>query len=352
MAQAFSFGFNSDDIDDDNDNEYVMDVERPPNTSEPAEHVELKPVPPRRHTLLELLSSLPSKISYSTIHIPADHGRSIRLPRRDLFDIRAQIMAEDTGDDPTLTAGLAPNDIHPLVYEGGFKTWECSLDLSRHLLSEYADSTPASKHGVHVIEVRRPAAGSTRPCRGPRSPQLNPAYKSHPPDRFPSSSAPAPPSQPSPSSPSSSPTPGPPVHLTLTDYNPHVLRLSSLPNLLLAWASHTHLLPAAEGDLDTPPALRDAFLRDLHARSIVVDAVSGAWGGDFVRLVGDCDGAGPGVLVLASETVYAPRSMEAFAETVLGLLERTAERGVQIASEGEGEEAGAEARALVAAKRV
>ncbi|SLM40669.1 S-adenosyl-L-methionine-dependent methyltransferase-like [Lasallia pustulata] len=250
MAQAFSFGFNSDDIDDDNDNEHVMDVERPPNTSEPAEHVELKPVPPRRHTLLELLSSLPSKISYSTIHIPADHGRSIRLPRRDLFDIRAQIMAEDTGDDPTLTAGLAPNDIHPLVYEGGFKTWECSLDLSRHLLSEYADSTPASKHGVHVIEL---GAGTALPTL-----TLLSLLLSHP--------------------------PAPPVHLTLTDYNPHVLRLSSLPNLLLAWASHTHLLPAAEGDLDTPPALRDAFLRDLHARGIVVDAVSGAWGGDFVRL--------------------------------------------------------------------
>lgn len=65
MAQAFSFGFNSDDIDDDNDNEHVMDVERPPNTSEPAEHVELKPVPPRRHTLLELVRSLSSVIAAS-----------------------------------------------------------------------------------------------------------------------------------------------------------------------------------------------------------------------------------------------------------------------------------------------
>lgn len=63
-------------------------------------------------------------------------------------------MAEDTGEDLTLTAGLSTDDITPSVYEGGFKTWECAVDLARLLLSEYWEVESASGEGLHVIEVR------------------------------------------------------------------------------------------------------------------------------------------------------------------------------------------------------
>lgn len=44
-------------------------------------------------------------------------------------------MAEDDGSDPNLLAGLNDDsDIRTNVYEGGFKNWECSIDLVKFLL--------------------------------------------------------------------------------------------------------------------------------------------------------------------------------------------------------------------------
>ena len=81
------------------------------------------------------LQALPSKISYSTIQIPGCDGIPIDLPRRELFDIRTQLMAEDQSSDESIVAGLSTDDITPNVYEGGFKTWECSLDLAEYLVN-------------------------------------------------------------------------------------------------------------------------------------------------------------------------------------------------------------------------
>ena len=55
MAQPFRFGFSNDDIEDDNDHDDLMDIEKPLATNGPAEHVELKLVQPKRHTLQELV---------------------------------------------------------------------------------------------------------------------------------------------------------------------------------------------------------------------------------------------------------------------------------------------------------
>lgn len=47
------------------------------------------------------------------------------------------------------------DDIKPGVYEGGFKTWECAVDLASYLAerSEEVISTVRAE-GLHVIEVR------------------------------------------------------------------------------------------------------------------------------------------------------------------------------------------------------
>ena len=88
-----------------------------------------------------------------------------------------------------------------------------------------------------------------------------------------------------------------------------------------------------------------------------MDAVSGAWGGEFTELVGGGGGgAGGAVLVLASETIYAPGSIGVFAETVGGVLARAAGGGLSPPGPGSSGDAAvraaAGARALVAAKRV
>lgn len=80
------------------------------------------------------------------------------LPRRELFDIRAQIMAEADLSDiglSSMTVGLSEDDIKPRIYEGGFKTWECAVDLSRYIAKQIQeDEIPLRGRKAHVIEVR------------------------------------------------------------------------------------------------------------------------------------------------------------------------------------------------------
>ena len=102
------------------------------------------------------LDALPSFISYSPLIISLsslERTGSVTLARRDLFDARFQLISEDVGEDPgsrddmrdrTRSLDLldAPSDLVPGVYEGGLKTWECSLDLVDYL------------HGVGIGHVR------------------------------------------------------------------------------------------------------------------------------------------------------------------------------------------------------
>lgn len=65
-------------------------------------------------------------------------------------------MAEDDNDNDELISGLEEGDIKPNFYEGGFKTWECALDLARMMAAEEGrellDSGPDGSD-MHIIEV-------------------------------------------------------------------------------------------------------------------------------------------------------------------------------------------------------
>lgn len=81
---------------------------------------------------------------------------------------------EDEADHEELIAGLEQGDIKPFFYEGGFKTWECALDLARLMASgEEVDALGLSLAGdddeedgedVHVIEVGFPHQKSILHC--------------------------------------------------------------------------------------------------------------------------------------------------------------------------------------------
>jgi protein-histidine N-methyltransferase len=82
-----------------------------------------------------------------------------------LFDARFQLISEGHGDEPpvetpapTSTSALgfldAPSDLVPGVYEGGLKTWECSLDLVGYLDS-FRDADSSYFSGKRVLEVSR-----------------------------------------------------------------------------------------------------------------------------------------------------------------------------------------------------
>lgn len=144
---AFSFSFAGDDIEDDG-----QQAPAPPQSLPQAEHtppnpspqtagafpVQGKPqLPPARHDLEDMLSKLPSKVAYSLLDVNLGEGRVIRLPRRELWDVRVQLMAEENPDHPSESeAGLGDHDVKTGIYEGGFKSWESSVDLVKVLAAE------------------------------------------------------------------------------------------------------------------------------------------------------------------------------------------------------------------------
>lgn len=68
-----------------------------------------------------------------------------------MFDIRAQLMAEDSieHENAELIASIDEGDLKPNFYEGGFKTWECAMDLAKVVAAD--DNTPSGS--THIIEV-------------------------------------------------------------------------------------------------------------------------------------------------------------------------------------------------------
>lgn len=79
--------------------------------------------------------------------------KTITVPRREFFDIRTQLMAEDASFKGLSVMDLATDDIMPHVYEGGFKTWECSVDLARYLAGRADIADSIRRQHLHVIEA-------------------------------------------------------------------------------------------------------------------------------------------------------------------------------------------------------
>ncbi|KAE8372372.1 hypothetical protein BDV26DRAFT_102658 [Aspergillus bertholletiae] len=324
MASAFSFGFAGDDIDMDDSELNTVDEGH---TSVAQDSSSTLPdlVAAQRHELSDLLSSLPSQISFNKLNISTlqddqTSGRTLTLARREVFDIRTQLMAEDTADyaNEELISGLEKGDITPNIYEGGFKTWECSIDLAKLVVND--SILPNADGGEqHIIEL---GAGTAVPSLALFAQLLSSPGGSSRNTRF-----------------------------TFADYNSVVLRLVTLPNLLLTWNSivmhqKSMLVDGAENqgkeelELDITPELLEAFQKDLAERRISVEFISGAWSPAFVDLVfSSGEKAKSGTLVLASETIYSPTSLKAFSETLLALLRRPVQ-------------AGGKSRALLAAKKV
>jgi protein-histidine N-methyltransferase len=152
---AFSFGFAGDDIDMDPSPAPAPAAPKP--SSAPAFPVPGKPqLPPTSHDLSALLATLPSKIAYDYLDVELDDGTSLKLPRRELWDVRVQLMAEDDGQagEGDATEGLGTHDVKTGVYEGGFKSWESSVDLVKTLAADVELFAKEQTQSLRVIEVR------------------------------------------------------------------------------------------------------------------------------------------------------------------------------------------------------
>lgn len=102
---------------------------------------------PEVHSLSNMLYDLPSRIAYKRLTIDCNNGSHVKIPRRELWDIRGQLMAED--DDENLK-NLGQCDIKTGIYEGGFKSWESSSDLVKVLFQANLNINSCSRS---VLEV-------------------------------------------------------------------------------------------------------------------------------------------------------------------------------------------------------
>lgn len=264
------------------------------------------------------LSDLPSQLSYNTLPITP----ALSLARRSLFDIRQQLMAESstTNENDRLIASISSGDLSSGTYEGGFKTWECAIDLASLLTGVDLAASPTTTP-LNVIEL---GAGSAIPSLAVIRQYL-------------SQTTPAPSS----------------VKLTLCDYNADVLKLCTAPNVFLNYHLHPQSpstgSESAEQDLDLEPLAGSlpCIAQQMKDRGIDISFISGAWGPDFFSLLkpmlcppspssSEAVVEAPRILILASETIYSPTTLPDFVGTMIGLL--------SLGAEG--------SRALVAAKKV
>lgn len=130
-----------------------------------------------------------------------------------------------------------------------------------------------------------------------------------------------------------------PLSLVLADYNPTVLQLVTLPNILLAWALHQQAhdlalqeaFASVDGELEINEHVVESFKVFLASFNVSVSFVSGGWSPDFVNLIygesisttnSNDDGATGQTLIMGAETIYSPFALTSFTETLLSMLQR------------------------------
>ncbi|EPE08160.1 s-adenosylmethionine-dependent methyltransferase-like protein [Ophiostoma piceae UAMH 11346] len=349
---SFSFSFSGDDIEDDGTVGTTPIAPVAPTATEasatPAASafpVQGKPqLPPQRHDLKEMLAQLPSKVAYSLLDVALDKTNAeasqsslaprkgpyrLSLPRRELWDVKVQLMAEEGDDDDEknsgvegheLAPGLGTHDVKTGIYEGGFKSWESSVDLVKVLLQPPPDASSATPQpspvAASVLQKDTPSHVIELGC-GTALPSLALFHwasataslrKNH-------------------------------LAITVADYNPSVLFLVTLPNFILAWALQqldtSPLLQQAiaideegddHGELDLTDEVKEAFCSFLESSNISLSFLSGGWSPEFIELLyANPAGSSTDVntLVLGAETIYSPFALESFSVTLMSILRRS-----------------------------
>lgn len=280
MSFAFSFNPDSDD-----ETSHSVNVP-PPNPTKSLDSLSISPSNlPQTHTLDLLLQKL------ENVRLTFDNYTTLEghiIYRRQLFDVKHQIMCED--DQESNSVSILLNDIEDVktnVYEGGFKSWECSYDVINKLAT-----TDVSKY-QSFLDL---GCGTSLPTCFLLMKHLE-ALKGG-----------APPS---------------PKKFVLCDFNYEVLRLVSLPNMIIHWASTLSVEKLAS--LTSPdimlgndevllsPELISEFKSSLIQNQIELKFVSGSWGNDFNAIVAPekVD------FVITSETIYSQDISPVIAETLL-----------------------------------
>ncbi|CUS23996.1 LAQU0S13e00958g1_1 [Lachancea quebecensis] len=251
--------------------------------------------------ILESLKDV--RVSFEKIHTP---DKGIPLYRRELFDVKHQLMTEsDEKDDEQSKAeleilmGETNEDVRRNVYEGGLKSWECSIDLVDALSADFGNGFSSGT----ILEL---GCGTSLPSEYLFAELLKSNGHCN-------------------------------AKLILADYNDSVLRLVSIPNLIITWALLTldeqklitlqqggnETVPIVEYELILTSELLKAFKEDIIARGISIRLVSGTWGRDLCALLSPELSQSKEVLILSSETIYHPETLPIVSELILELMRPT-----------------------------
>lgn len=303
---GFTFGFTEDDFSDDDfqGDKNVSGSEPTINSINPLDSFQAPDNhQPKFESLENILRSLVNvTISFTTSSTIQNNV----VYRRDLFDVKHQLMSEDNigndTDEFQILLGDTNEDLKTNVYEGGLKSWECSFDTVDKL-SKFTDINQYHK----IVEIGcgtalpscyllKKIVENNTPTKGKLNLKLN---------------------------------------LILTDYNYSVLRLVTVPNLILSWASTLSsdivksLQENKEGrefqanELLLTQNLLDKFYEDLKDNGITLYLISGSWCKQYVNMINkisnDTQGNGIKELFVSSETIYSPSMLPVISEVIIGL---------------------------------
>ncbi|GMG19191.1 unnamed protein product [Ambrosiozyma monospora] len=339
---GFSFGFTEEDL---NSEEAGITSQ---NNKQNAIETSINPIdsakvvtPPQLHSSKQLSQKLiNTRISFESVSL----ANGSTLYRRELFDVKHQLMAEDEqtigntktqqqsqpqqkGQEFDILIGDTDEDLRQGVYEGGLKSWECSFDLIDKLDRGTIQSLSNQQQSFDLIEL---GCGTALPSLYIFN-QLIESLSKQSSNENESKRR---------------------INIVLTDYNYEVLRLVTLPNVLINWCLHAitpqqlvqlqgrytttttereETITAKQrkdysnvrpGEIDITLELIDAFNTWLDQNGIMLSFVSGSWCRDFMNLVQPLltTTSESLRLVLTSETIYSLDISPVISEILLELV--------------------------------
>lgn len=303
---SFAFGFSNEDFSDDELDIANQNTDDKPSTSVPR----INPLDsevllgesvnqPKYIDLDDILRSLANvRLSFEEVETPTTNSV---LYRRELFDVKHQLMSEvDSGTNNVeleILMGETNEDLRRNVYEGGLKSWECSIDLVDSFVKNPAQISQCQ----NIIEL---GCGTSLPSEFLFMEYLRSNINTG-------------------------------INFTLCDYNESVIRLVSIPNLIVSWAktvisneqwielqaSEDSNIPIASDELLLTEKLLEAFKSDLEFRNVSFSFISGSWGRKFMDVLIEHK-ATPlsNTLILTAETIYQPDTLPVISETLIELI--------------------------------
>lgn len=245
--------------------------------------------PTQIHPLEEILDTFKGiRLSYEQV------SSSINLFRRQLHDVKHQLMVEDSmttsvnGDELDILMGSSDSDLKKGVYEGGLKSWECAYDCIGFFKNMPKFNSLVSAGNGTYIEV---GCGTALPCLDFFRQVLTNGVSN--------------------------------VRIVLTDYNYQVLRLVTVPNMFITWYLTTRGRHGDINEILVTQELIDEFRVQLSNANISLSIVSGGWSPDWLAHVeplvdfSNC-------LFVTSETIYSPPIQPMLAQIVSGFYEKGA----------------------------